>query len=422
MWKKFSVLIVLLSLNTFSWAQLAPKTHAHAVRAIDQVLQRAYAAQTAQNKISPFQEPKQQRPWQLALFLAARNRDIDETLTEIKGKMNWENVKLAAILDLTPDNNTSTQKCNCEKGSCKKPLASPQQITLYVLYRDGMINRQEKYTFPLSNNPDVLWKELLAKLKTGDKQYQTGVIIDAHASGYHFFYGKDNAFAAETVLRALASSKLHVDLLELHACHMSSLRNIYHWTKNTQIDYVVASSDICTDSNSHMYYRVLRFLKDSPRQAAISSVKDRMNILHATNSTSTNNVSALSLAPLRRPLQNYVTEYKELFSFMGTEEMDKTFAGYFTDEYNDWKSLRAIVKKQRDYVNAHLEPEMDSFYPQQLKFIAACDELLKSLSSATLAQWCYSQKDKKIYQGNAPATSGCLDSVSTSSAQFWSFW
>ena len=423
MWKRICAVLILFTWTSAA-AQLNRPLQDSSIQTIEYALQRAYAAQQIQADTFALQTraQKDDKSWQLALFLAARNRSISETLDEIKGQMNWGPVKLAAVLDLTPTGNTSTTKCTCEKGNCKKPLAAPSQITLYVLYRTGIITRQDTYTLDLSDNPARLWGELLKYLKAGQSAYQTGVIIDAHASGYNFFYGKEESFSSQQLVQSLTASRLHVDVLELHSCHMSSLKNVYQWTKNAQIDYVVASSDISLSSNTTMYYRVLRFLQNSPRQAAISSVRDRMKIFDFKDVYNTNNAVALQLSILRRPIQNYATQYKELLSYEGTEEMEKIFEGYFTEEFYDWHSLRNIVEKQKKYVQTHLEPQADAFYETQQQFVAASDKLLNALPSATLAQWCYSKKDHKVYQGQAPASSGCLESVSTTQAQFWSFY
>lgn len=419
MWKRICVALILF-MWTSATAQLNQPLQDRSLQTIEYALQRAYATQQIQTQITtPLVKTQSSgKSWQLALFLAARNRSITETLNEIKGQMNWGNVKLAAILDATPDGNSPVTKCNCEKGSCKKPLAAPARITLYVLYKKGEFTHQEKYTFPLSDHSEQLWGELLKHLKAGQANYQTGVIIDAHASGYNFFYGEEGSFSSQQLVQTLTNSRLHVDLLELHACHMASLLNVYQWTKTAQIDYVVASSDVALSSNDKMYYRMLRFLHNSPRQAAISATQDRMKILDFDAHTNTNNVLALQLSTLRRPVQNYVTQYKELLSYQGTEDIEQEFESYFTSEMYEWKPLRNILEKQKQYVQTHFDPQTSSFYETQQAFVSASEKLINAISAATLTQWCYSKKQNKVYQGKAPVSSGCLDSVSTAHNQF----
>lgn len=378
-------------------------------------LQRAYAAQN-------LRAADTSTPWQLAFFLAAPNRSVDETLSELRGKINWGSIAVATVLDVSAGVSADITKCACGKGSCKKTSAPPvHQATLYVLYRQNGITHEEKHTFPVGQDPVPLWEELLKNLQTG--KYYTGVLIDAHSSGLNFFYGGfEHQFSSQLLVDVLARSNLQVDLLELHSCHMSSLSNIYQWTKKAQIDYVVASSDVAYSSADFMYYRLLRFLQYSPRQVATRSVQDRLKQFHfSSREFATTNAAALHLAPLRRPMQAYARAYKKLLSYKGTEDIDQAFAGYFndTDEDWDWKSLRQIVAQQKKYVQTHLEPQFYNFYADQQQFVSACEELLRALSSATLTQWCYSSKDDKVYQNTLPAQSGCLESVSVNSEQFW---
>lgn len=384
---------------------------------VNRVLERAYAAQN----VSAAQEGKKQ--WQLALFLAARNRSIEETLSEIQSQITLGNVSVAAVLDMDPDGVVPEKKCACSGNACsEKSPSAPLKITLYVLYRSSNgLPRVEKTPLPLSADTARLWQTLLAGLKKAQSRYYTGLLIDAHSSGSRFLYGEQSSFTSQDLMQSLANAQMHVDFMELQSCHISSLLNQYRWARSGRVDYVAASSDVSYSSNSFMYYRFLRFLDKTPQQAAVASVQDRAKLFAFSPNYNTNNVAVIAVKKLQAPLDEYIRLYKELLTYEGSEETIKAFEGFFQAEYSDWRSLKEIVRRQKQYVLSQMDPELYALYETQQQFAAACDKLLSALDQATLSQWCYSRRDNRLYTGVPPA-GDCLDSVSVNSSQFWDIW
>ncbi len=371
-----------------------------ALEQADTLLEKAYQNVLSQGDV--FTNSSGTKPWQMALFLSAHERDLQSLFQQIHTQMRAGYLSVAAVLYLPPAKQT--------------PSSS---YSLYIFYPDPGNNgvRQEKQIIPASTSALLLWETLL-KHFSRHPDFYTGILAEAHSHDTGFFYAK-TYFTSQQITQAVISQHLHVDVMELHSCHASSLYNLYHWARGARIDYLVASSNLSV-TDERFFANLLQFLNYSPAKAAVLSTQDRLKQLRFSASAPTNSVVALNLKVLQHPLLEYVRLYNELLSYDQSDAFEEAFESFFQSR-DELKKLRDMVLKQRAFVRAHLvSPQLKAFYQAQTQFINACDTLLQAINRATMKRWCYSQKDRHVYvyNGQSSCASGCLDSVNVSLGQY----
>lgn len=369
-------------------------------------IQKAYISQR-----KAVRDPKKQ--WQVALFLADRNRPLSETLNILRQKIANGDLRHAAVLDITP--HTANQ-------SPQKETPSPAQdypAVFYFLYMGKTKPVTEKITADSTVNTAELLSPLFEHFQNTQDVY-SAVIIDGHGSGFDMFYGENGWMDMEHILSALQETGLSLDILDLASCHMASLYNLYQLSKYKNITYLVASSDIMTGSTEQMYYTLLPHLNVEPRQAAINAVHSARSVHRFNSSYTTNNVMALHLPVLFSPVENWFNDYANLM-LADSEQVKQGMMEAFDPRWGTWRSLHKILRRQIEYLlNSQEETvEGNDYELSELKenCIQSSRILADALQKSTLTQWCYSEQLGRVYVNQIPPNIDCLDSVSVTKEQ-----
>ncbi len=393
--KKYILTVIVCLCAVCGFAQTVEDGVAAQPQTIETLLQEAYASMQETHDV--FTNVSDRKPWQVALFLSAHPYcTLQPLLKQIETQIHTGNIAMAVLV------HNASETANAEG-------------VIYILYSQAGHVRQEKRMIDASIQPLVLWKTLLKHFNQ-HPNFHTGIVAQAHAHDTAFHY-PGGYLTAQEIIQALANSHLHVDFMELQSCHASSLYNLYHLTRNSRIDYLVASANFSFVSLDDVS-NVLRFLNTSPSQVAVLSVQERLKNFRVGPTHPTGGAGALNLKALRNPLQKYIRLYQDLLSYEYEENIESDFDSFFNSAL-ELKGLDEVILKQREYIRAHMaDTRFKALYQTQQQFLKACDALLSALTHATLQQWCYSKQAHQIYRGVPPAYSDCLGSVNVSLDQY----
>ncbi len=358
----------------------------------------------------PASQPKAsaEKPWQLALFVAATEQErIPNALSALRGQIAKGTLSHAVVLDITPPSHDED--------------AVRKTARLYFVYKAG--NKASTKTFALDTDvtSDDLLNSLFQHLKTTDNSLYTGLVFSNHGSGMEMFYN-DTYFDIPELISSLNQQELHVDVIELDSCHMSSLYTSYHLAKNAQVDYLAGSSnyEYGTPYNTRVF-PLISFLNESPKVAVYKSVNRRSKQFDFwSGEYETTGYSALDMGPLQEPLQEWFKFYG--FLVLSSPQIGEAFNNFFKKD-GEWRSLNKLVRKQRDYIISHFEflesdyADHARFSEMKRDFINACNTLLEATQQATLTQWCYSATYDTLYRDKIP-NNDCLESISADRTQF----
>lgn len=348
-------------------------------------------------------------PWQVAIFLASDDANrLTEGLGVLKYQVTRGTLKHAVLLDIAPRGHSHQRKA----------------AKLYFIHRQqGKTVMQQR-----AISTDILLEELLAalfsNLKAEGETLYTGIIFSAHGSGFGMAYN-DSSVEVNDILASAHKQALHINVLELDSCHMSSLYTAYYASEYDNIDFLNGSSDYeyGTPEKTRLF-PLLSFLNHEPKDAARLSVASRLKQFDfASGEYETTSYSTVHIPSLRQALIDWYRSY--VFLQKSTDEQLVPVFNRFLKNDDTWRSLSFIVGKQKEYVATHFE-ELESNYNKfdliKREFIDASDKLLQALSEATVIQWCYSAQKGRIYQGSSAGTADCMQSISTDRSQFKWLW
>lgn len=352
------------------------------------------------------------RQWQIAMFLAAADRPISETLGTLRYQMKKGLLRQAAVLDITP----RTVSRPVQKD--KRATAETFPATFYFLYMaDG-----KPVTEKIAARSDVSANDLLEPLFRHFNNAQdvySAAVVDGHSSGFDIFYGKEGWFNMEHLLSALQNAGLKLDVLNLDSCHMGSFYNLHKLVRYQNVSYLVASSDVMIGSSDRMYYTFLYHLNYPPRQAAVRTTQSIKNIYEFDSYFETNNSVALDLTALSAPVREWFNSYGMLMT-AAPDELRADLLRPFDPRWGTWRSFNKILRKQIAYLQEH-EPTVmwqDKEIPKLTQnVIQNGNKLLDVLQDATLTQWCYSAQYDRIFTNHIPPNIDCMDGVSVTKDQ-----
>lgn len=352
-----------------------------------------------------------QTPWQIAMFLAAADRPISETLGTLRYQMKQGNLKQAAVLDITPRTVTTPAK---EK---KPTQTETYPATFYFLYMDNGKPVTEK----VNTSSDLPAQDLLEPLFQHfhkNEQVYSAAIIDGHGSGFDMFYGEDGWFNLEDVLKALKTAQLKLDVLNLDSCHMGSFYNLHKLARYQNVSYLVASSDLMMGNTQTMYYTFLYHLKQAPRQAAINTTRSIQKI-YSEESDEPYNSLTLELDRLSAPVLDWFHTYGMVMT-AGSDELRQNMLRPFDPRWGEWRSFIKILRQQIAYLQEHDETVLWNGWevPHLTQdFINNGEKLLQTLQENTLTQWCYSAQHDHFFINHIPRNIDCTDGVSVTKNQ-----
>lgn len=360
------------------------------------------------NAVQSFSNKKN---WQVAMFLAAADRPVSETLKTLRFQMSMGNLKQAAVLDITPRTDPSGKKDKRPSQQTSYPA------TFYFLYMaDG-----KPVTEKVSASSEVPSKDLLEPLFhhfKKNKQTYSAAIIDSHGSGFDMFYGKDGWMDLAQILSALQAAGLKLDVLNLDSCHMGSFYNLHKLAQYKNVSYLVASSDFMMGNPEEMYYTFLYQLKYAPRQAAVNTSVS-IQKTYSGGADITYNSIVLELDGLSAPVLEWFTNYGMLMT-AGSDKLQKQMQSPFDPRWGRWRSFIKILRKQIAYLQEHEQDIswQDKQLPQLSRdFIASGQNLLQTLQKKTLTQWCYSAQYGRYFFDRIPPNIDCMDGVSVTKNQ-----
>lgn len=348
-----------------------------------------------------------ENPWQILVFLADRDRSLDETLNQLRYRIRQGTLSYASVL-VTP--------YVFRRDSVKVE-------EMYFIYTNGDKIVSEHFKTDRLTSTDELLSMLAKNLQENNKHLYTGMIVDAHGDGENMVYkhnGEEDLFSVINLLKPFEEKQVKLDLLVLDSCKMSSLFSLYYLTKTDMVDYLVASSDTMYAARSVMYYHILRFLDYQPYDAAVRSVRYRTQFLNFSPLMDTTNAGVLDVQNLREPLQKWMNEYYSLVNKM--PEVKDGLKQWFTDE-DTLRSLSRTVARQKKYLQENFDEigqwnNITDCHNNDIKnsFITASDKLLQSLEKSTLIQWCYSPKVDRLFWNKIP-NNDCMESISVNQYQ-----
>lgn len=354
--------------------------------------------------------PTVSTPWQVAIFLAVDDENrLAEGLGVLRHQVNRGTLRHAVLLDIAPRANASVRKT----------------AQLYFIHRKQGKTVTQKRAISTDIALEELLEALFTNLKAQEDSLYTGIIFSAHGSGFDMGYNEDYGIEVNDILFSAHQQKLHINVLELDSCHMSSLYTTYYASHYQNIDFLSGSSDYeyGTPANTRLF-PILSFLNHEPKEAVRLAVASRLRQFDFLNSGyDTTSYSAVYIPSLQQALLDWYQAY--VFLQKSTDEKLVPVFNSFLKDKDSWRSLQFIVRKQKEYVVSHFD-ELESNYPRfdtiKHEFIAASDNLLQALTQSTLIQWCYSSKRDRIYQGPSAGTADCLQSISVSRYQFEQLW
>lgn len=365
--------------------------------------------------IVSFSEPTNQAtqtPWQIAMFLAAADRPISETLGTLRYQMKQGNLKQAAVLDITP------RSASTSSAKEKKPTQTETYpATFYFLYMDNGKPVTEKVDTSSEISAQDLLEPLFQHFHKNEQVY-SAAIIDGHGSGFDMFYGKEGWFSLETILTSLKAANLKLDVLNLDSCHMGSFYNLHKLARYQNVSYLVASSDLMMGSSQTMYYTFLYQLKHTPRQAAINTTRSIQRI-YSIRSDEPYNSLTLKLDSLSTPVLNWFNTYGMIMT-AGSDELRQQMLRPFDPRWGEWRSFSKILRKQITYLQEHNETILWNGWevPNLTQdFITNGEKLLQTLQDNTLTQWCYSAQHDNFFINRIPPNIDCTDGVSVTKNQ-----
>lgn len=353
--------------------------------------------------------PKHQ--WQLALFLAAANRPISETLDTLRNRIQEGWVHHAVVFDITPRTGT---EANQTSGKETYPR------TFYLLHQEDQEIAVKSWDIESSPESQKLM-DLIFKNFQKDNNLYSAVIIDSHGNGFTMAYEEENELAPEHILSALRKNGIKLDILNLISCTMGSFYNLYHLVRYHDISYLVTASDIMIVNPNTMYYTLLNHLDKAPKEAAINTtVSARYQLDVDEDEEDASNALTVYLPGLQIPLLDWFNDFGMMMT-AGADTLRNKMFNAFDPQWGERRSFTKIILHQTEFLCRDTE-ETITWKNRNLNyiknnFIESSQWLIDDLKKNILTQWCYSGQDKELYIDDIPKNIDCLDGVSVTQEQ-----
>lgn len=345
------------------------------------------------------------KPWQIALFLAAPDRPINETLGTLRWSIRRGYIRQAAVLDLSPANKN-------------------RNYDFYLIYAHGSSARTQHISISAKADINILLEELTKHLQRNNDLLQTGIIIDAHGSSEEIFFDRNtqdnDSFTLPQLLASAERINLHIDALQVISCHSGTISNIYQMAR--RVDFVIISSDIAMGDAEQFYYSLIQYAPYSAKKAAKLAATWHMR-MHSPWAAGEDAVNAMSL-----DLKNVTPQLdkwgKTIMELCGnTKEYASVPTGDKVISFRNFASKK-IHDIKKGNIAAICHPEKDVSARQINNVITAGEELLAAMDNAIMAQWCQPPNQSRFITGNFTAN-GCTNGPSvndTAWKELWNIW